>query len=419
MPGLVHWNTGEPVDGDTLHQRGSYFWSGTAGFRVVQGHASFLLRKGLALNIPHVLEAHCWVDGCPPSPFDPGSVMIIDPETVFAPSPGFDPGKSMTVGIPGAKGTVPFRGGEVLGTAANIVAGAWTNPDRVYVGISEPRAIIADRTTEHTQLRAVVFERSSGLPLQIVAQNGEAGDITGMNVRVPPPDPTPDLPPLTAAQFDAVYPKHRWGCKKLAALPDDPSRIGDRDGVALSALRNEALIFGGFSGGAPRAAALLFDLAGSFETIELPPDSRPGEVLAAAYHFADDAYCEVDRLGNFAKVRRFSLDTRRFDVVATLPAAWVDMDQYWLVSGFDGDLYVAGTRDQITRLARFVPSEGKLVYEGQITLPHRIVARPLAHFGRVAVVREPKNNKKKKTLEPGVVYGGPVRETLLVSQFHP
>jgi hypothetical protein len=435
MPGLVHSEftgqfAGEPVDVELQQQRGGYFWSGTAGYRVTIDSTETKWTQWK----PSGIEDPCWVDGCPNKIFDPSTVMVIDPSTVFAKIPAHlppttHPAELMTGAIAGANGSLRLRSDSAFGGAATILAEAWLDADRLYVPASEPSARIAQASAQPVQLRALVLKKSTAQPIQIVTQIGSSGAIVGLSLRTPEPElpPTlpPDIRPLSVPEFDAKHPKHAWICPKLAKLGSGAGSttdlVRDAEGLALSALRNELLVFGGFTAGAPAPTARVLSLTGSWEEIALEPGERPGDVLAAAYHSADDAYYEVDRAGSATLLRRFSPAARTFATLARLPAPWNAMDRHWLVSGLDGDLYFVGARDKLSILARFVPgADGALAFAGTRVYPHAIITRPLAGYGRLVVVRAPDQKELSGKGKPGQSYrGGPVRETLLVSEFHP
>lgn len=403
LPGLTHsqftGTAGSAVDQETVRERGGFFWSGIAGYRVTAGD-SFVAQWGQGL--PDALTWPCWLDGCPPKVFDPLTVMIINPTTVFTSSgsPDVHPAQLMSAAIPSANGSISLRSDEAFGTAAAVLHAAWIDPDRLYVAAGEPRARVALDARQRMQLRAIVLRKSTGQPLQMVSQAGTEGEVVGLDLRSPAPEPDlpPEQRPLSVAQFDAKHPKHPWTCKKLRELGPGTDFIRDREGVALSALRNELIAFGGFQGGGPAPSLRVLGLDGAWNERPLEPGARPGNVLAAIYHFADDAYYEVDSAGFSTRLRRLSTQSWSFETLAHVPPLFRLMDRHWLVSGLDGDLFFAGTWRHLSAIARFVVStDGSLEFGGVKLFPHEILTRPLAGYGNLVVVRAPHPGELKAT----------------------
>lgn len=420
MPGLKDGTSPQNVAIETMQERGGFFWSGTAGYRVTP---STMLVSGWGQGIPNGLAQPCWVDGCPPNIFDPLTVMIINPSSVFAtsPQPDVNPVGLMTGVLPGAHGSVAVASNE-FGSAAPILHAAWIDPDRIYVDAGEPLARVAAESTQRMQLRALVIRKSTAQPLQVVTQAGTMGELIGLDLRdgAPAPDLPPEMRPLTVAQFDGKHPIHPWKCAHLRDLAPNTDIVRDEDGVAVSALRNELVSFGGFSQGGPSPLLRVLDLAGGWTAYELPSGERPGDVLASIYHFSSDAYYEVDALDKKIRLRKLTPGAWRFETVATFPALINVLHRHWLVSGLDGDLFLVSTRPQGTILTRFlVSADGSLAFAGARALPYEVVTRPIAAYGRVMLIRPPTKKELKSAGKLGADYrGGPVRETISVAELH-
>lgn len=423
MTGLNHVVTGGPVTTDDLHERGGYFWSGNAGYQVIKGQ-NFFQTLFWTQQIAHLLDMKCWVDGCPGSPGSPLTVMVINPATLpAATDPTGDPSRVMTPCVPGATGCVPLIAPQALGSAANIVARAWLDPDRIWVSASEPKAVIARRSTSQSELRALVLRSSDATVLDLVVASGSDGELVGGRLQPPDPgDPPPDNVPLSAVQLDTLHPIAGVSCTGLAAACNGPASIIDPEGVALSVTRRELAVFGGFVEGAPADRVWTLDLDGTWRSTLLPADQRPGDVLATGYHHAVEAYFVVDRLGHATRLRRFDPARGTLSTPFTWPAPWKLFDRYWLASGLDGDLVLAATRKNVSAIARFVPSSsGALHFAGLKVLPFETLTRPVVGYGQVVLIRAPAPGSSKGQGKPKVTSpeNGPVREVVSISDLHP
>lgn len=317
MPGLPSVLDGSPVTSGLLHSRGGYFWSGNAGFRVTKGKNFFKILKW-SQALPAVLEYQCWWDGCGGG--QPLAPVIFNPESIVPPPPGGDPARTMVPCLPGTTGCYPLDA-QSLGTARAIVARAWLDSDRVYVAASEPPGRLASLDPQGPQLRAAVLQRSTALPLELVTTTGVFGDVVGVAVRTLPGDGIPpDDGPISAAQFDSLFGTPAFSCSALGQVSGCPGAVLDREGVALSGSRRELLVVGGLENGAPLTSAWLLPLAGTWEEAQLDPGERPGDVLAAGYHFTDDSFYVLDRTGLVLRLRRFSRAWRQMKTVAKWPS---------------------------------------------------------------------------------------------------
>lgn len=238
--------------------------------------------------------------------------------------------------------------------------------DQTVVPAVESVGMLAQLQPGQPVWRAVFIDNATGTPTQALHVTGVRGAV--------------DSRRLIEGGGDIV---------KKAAGPTastDPGAIEQGEGLVLTAERGEIYRFGGKAAHGKSRSAWTYSLAErTWTETELHPGRRPGRVLAATYRRDDKAVYEVDRSVLLTRLRRWVPGSDRFETIARWPAPWRSFSRYWLVNGHNGEMFLVGSRDRLSMIARFAPdSEGTLEFKGMRLLHKSIVAPPVTSRTQIA-----------------------------------
>ncbi|OQB39218.1 MAG: Trypsin [Candidatus Latescibacteria bacterium ADurb.Bin168] len=238
--------------------------------------------------------------------------------------------------------------------------------DQTVVPAVESVGMLAQRQPGQPLWRAVLIDNATGMPAQALQVMGVRGAV--------------DSRRLIEGGGDIVK---KFGSQTPTT---DPGAVEKGEGLVLTAERGEIYRFGGkATPGKPRSAWTYSLTERAWTETELHPGKTPGSVLAATYRRDDKAVYEVDRSLLLTRLRRWAPGSDRFETIARWPAPWRSFSRYWLVNGHNGELFLVGSGDRLSMIARFTPDgNGALAFRGMRLLHKTIVAPPVTSRTQVA-----------------------------------
>jgi len=237
--------------------------------------------------------------------------------------------------------------------------------DQVLVPAAEPVGLLDQAQPGQAVTRAVVVDRSTATPVVALRSTGVGGTVEAGSL----------------VERDELG----WRCG-IAPGSSEPGAVRDDEGLVFSAASRELYRFGGTHGLGQRRSAWTYSMGTrTWTESRLDPGKAPGRVLASTFRHDDGAVYELDRSGVMIRLRRWVPGSSRFDTVAAWPALWSSFKQYWLVTGEHGELFVVGSRDRQSVIAKFGPEAGgALRFQGLRMVDDAILLPPVAgptHLG--------------------------------------
>ncbi len=216
--------------------------------------------------------------------------------------------------------------GAMLSQEAREALGNLASLDQVLVAAAEPVGLLDQAQPGQSVMRAVIVDRSTGMPVVALRSTGLRGTLEAGHL------------------VERDEPGIRCG---TAPGSSEPGAVRDGEGLVFSAARQELYRFGGTHGQGYRRSVWTYDMRmRTWTESHLEPGKAPGRVLASTFRHDDGAVYELDRSGLMIRLRRWMAGSSRFDTVAAWPAPWASFKRYWLASGEHGELFVVGSGDR-------------------------------------------------------------------------